>query len=336
MKVLIATGIYPPQIGGPATYAKNLAETFVKMNHVVSVKYFGFEHKLPTIVRHFWFFMKSVYAVWKSDFILALDAFSVGTAMVLASKIFHKKIVIRIGGDFLWETYINRTGKTILLSDFYKIPIEDFNLKEKIIFKITKWTLCNASVVVFSTNWQKEIFLAPYGLSSKTVRIIENFYGPKESGVKDCSNEEVKNFVGGVRDLKWKKGLVDSAFLNASKFDKSIHLDKETCGYNCFFNKIKNSYAVILVSLSDISPNMILDAVRCNKPFILTRENGLDRLSSLAILVDPQNEKDITEKILWLAKRDNYLIQKKKIEEFDFVHSWEEIAREFINIFEQK
>ena len=49
--------------------------------------------------------------------------------------------------------------------------------------------------------------------------------------------------------------------------------------------------------LGDISPNLILDAVRHNKPFILTQENGLtDRLGDIGLYVDPENVDDIKEK----------------------------------------
>ena len=71
-----------------------------------------------------------------------------------------------------------------------------------------------------------------------------------------------------------------------------------------FMERISRCYAVILASLGDISPNMILDAIRHNKPFILTKETGLyDRLKNIAIFVDPENTDDIKEKILfWQMK----------------------------------
>jgi glycosyltransferase involved in cell wall biosynthesis len=331
MKLLIATGIYPPQIGGPATYAKNLKEAFSSLGHKVFVKKYGFENFLPSGIRHFWFFIKSLSPVFQSDFCLALDTFSVGAPIVLASKIFNKKVILRIGGDFLWESYLNRTGETILFSEFYDVARGKLNLKEKIIFEVSKWVLRNTDMIVFSTNWQKEIFIKNYFLDREKVSVVENFYGAKEPNA--FSEKGKKIFVSGVRNLKWKRGFLDSAFALASKNDNSLVLDKETCDYDCFFNKIKKCYAVILVSLADISPNTILDALRCNKPFILTKENGLDRIRDLAILVDPRDENDIKEKILWLADEKNYMYQKAKIEKFDFVHSWEDIAKEFITIF---
>lgn len=334
MKILIATGIYPPQLGGPATYAKNIRDAFLSFNHKVFIKRFTVENKLPTVIRHIWFFFKSFVSISKSDFSLSLDTFSVGAPIVLASKIFNKKSIIRIGGDFLWESYLNRTGESVLLSEFYGKTLENLNFKEKIIFSVSKWVLKNADAVVFSTNWQKEIFVKNYNIDKNKVSVIENFYGNKIGDLINYEKDK-KVFVSGVRNLKWKRGLLDGAFLKAQFIDRSLFLDKETCDYDCFFEKIKNSYAVILVSLADISPNTILDALRCNKPFILTKENGLDRLKDIAILVDPKNEDEIKEKILWLSDKENYLSQKKKIESFNFTHSWEEMASEFINLFKK-
>lgn len=37
MKIVLATGIYPPDIGGPATYAYHLAKEFTDRQHQVTV-----------------------------------------------------------------------------------------------------------------------------------------------------------------------------------------------------------------------------------------------------------------------------------------------------------
>ena len=66
-------------------------------------------------------------------------------------------------------------------------------------------------------------------------------------------------------------------------------------------------------SLGDISPNMIMDAIRYNRPFIVTRETGIyDRIKDIAIFVDPENTEDIAEKIVWLSQPENYEKQKEK------------------------
>lgn len=340
MKIIIATGIYPPQIGGPAQYAKNLEQEFVSLNHSVRVLTYKLENYLPTGSRHFYFFIKIFFAslFFQPDFILALDTFSVAWPSVLAAKILNQKIIIRTGGDFLWEGYVERTGNLVLLREFYgKIKSGEIklNLKEKIIFKLSKWTVWNCDILVFSTSWQREIWRGAYLLDDAKVncgvKIIENYFGEKaESEVA-----KQKNFIAGTRKLKWKNlDKLEQAFTlarnNLASLD--LKLDLENASYQQFLEKIKSCYAVILVSLGDISPNLVLDALRFSKPVILTQETGLrERLGEAVIWVDPENQQDIAEKITWLADAKNYRTACGRAQSFTFTHTWREIATEFLS-----
>ncbi|MES3005143.1 MAG: glycosyltransferase family 4 protein [Patescibacteria group bacterium] len=329
LNILITTGIYPPKIGGPAQYAKNLKEEFEKKGHRVSVKTFGIENILPTGVRHLWFAVKVIPQFLKSDVVFALDTFSVGAPSVFLGKVFGKKVIIRTGGDFLWEQYVERTSKPILLRNFYETEAGFLTYKEKIIYSITKWTLNNASRVVFSTEWQKQIFVPAYVMDISKTSIIENYYGPKEGVFETDSNL----FVASVRDLKWKN--INTLRKVAEKVSQahSIHLLTENLTFLEFMKKIKLSRAVILVSLGDISPNMILDAIRYNKPFICTKEVGIyDRIKDAGTFVDPLNEDEIEKAILEFLDKEAYERAKERVKNFNFTHTWEEIAEEFIAI----
>src|SRR3989344_2955640 len=299
MKILLTTGIYPPAIGGPAQYAKNLATAFTELGHQVTVKTYQLENKLPTGLRHLYFFFKILPSVWSADFILTLDNFSVGFPTVLAGRLLRRKVIIRTGGDFLWEWYVERTGDLVLLRNFYQTTKPRWSLKERVIFKLNKWTLHHCYRLVFSTDWQRQIWREPYRLDLSKTTIVENYYGPK-------AKEEIvgqKIFVSGSRELKWKnKVKLRQAFTRAQATRPGLMLDDNNVPYSDFVRKIASSYAVILTSLGDISPNFILDAIRYNKPFILTRETGLaDRLQDIAVWVNPEDETNISTKILWLS-----------------------------------
>ena len=330
LNILIITGIFPPRIGGPAQYAKETRDQFVRMGHSAKVLTYGHESTLPTGIRHLYFFFRTVFNLRGIDFVFALDTFSVGFPGVIASKIFNKKIIIRTGGDFLWEGYVERTGDLVLLKNFYETRRGNFNLKEKIIFKITKWTLNNANTLVFSTNWQREIFKTAYGLNFDKTKIVENFYGEKIESLEPAS----KIFLAATRPLKWKNtARLKETFEKARSVDPEIVLDLKGAPYDEFLKKIQRCYAVIVVSLGDISPNMILDSVRANKPFLLTKENGImDRVEDIGVFANPENTEDIKEKILFLANEENYKKQKEKIESFNFTHSWNEICIEILEI----
>lgn len=329
MKILIATGIYPPEIGGPAEYAKNLAETWRTAGHRVDVRVFSRFNFLPTGLRHLAYLLSILPAASRADRILALDTYSSAVPAVLTAKLFGKKIIVRTGGDFLWESYIERTGDLVLLKDFYLNCLEKLSGKEKLIFKLTRWVLSHVEGIVWSTEWQKEIFMRPYGLENQKHFIIENYYGPKLVSQEPA----VKNFVAATRKLKWKNiELVEEIFSKPEVRDTGAILDTGTVPHEEFLDKLAASYAVIIASLGDISPNTILDAIRLDKPFILTRENGLmPRIKDIGIFVDPENKEDIAEKVKWLLDPENYEAKRKQIVRFTFTHSWEEMAQEYID-----
>jgi hypothetical protein len=338
MKILISTGIYPPKTSGPAQYAFNMNKVWTGMGHSVSVKTFGIENKIPTGLRHLFYLIKIIPSVIKSDFVFALDTFSVGLPTAFACFLFNKKLIIRTGGDFLWEGYVERTGDLVLLRDFYKTRLDKFSLKEKIIFYLTKWTLSHTDKVIFSTQWQKDIFMEPYQLhkkdADKKIEIVENRYEVyhEDTSIKD----DIKkfDFVASTRNLKWKNiALLKQVFDDADLKEKSLNLITNEMPYGDFMKLMRESYAIILVSLGDISPHMILDAIRWNKPFILTKENGLlNRIKDIALLVDPKDKDDIKEKIMYLLDKDNYTKQVEKIKNFNFIHTWDQIGREIIKI----
>ncbi len=339
MKILISTGIYPPKTSGPAQYAKNMHDIWTSSGYDVKVKTYDIENKLPSGIRHLYYFFKILPSVIKSDFVFTLDTFSVGLPTAMACALFNKKFIIRTGGDFLWEGYVERTGDLVLLKDFYKTRIDNLNLKEKIIFNLTKWVLNKTDILIFSTEWQKDIFMEPYELQKKDndgkIKIVENRYGEKE--INDTQSfDTIKNFdfIASTRVLKWKnidflKKIFDSEELKS----KGVRLITQEMKYDDFMNAMKKSYATILISLGDISPHMILDSIRLNKPFIITQENGLlNRIERIALKVDPKDENDIKNKINYLLDKTNYDRQVSLIKSFDFKRTWEEISKEILEI----
>ncbi len=329
MKILVTTGIYPPKIGGPAQYAKNLKEAFEKAGHDVRIKTYAIENKLPTGARHIFFFLKILPVLISSDIVYALDTYSVGFPSVFAAKIFRKKCIIRTGGDFLWEQYIERSRRKVLLRDFYYSEKTNFSLKERVIFFVTKWTLNNAFKVIFSTDWQRKIFADAYDIDLTKTDIVENFYGPKES---DLEPKEVE-FIASSRNRVWKNlNLLKMIFTRISNQKPETKLFLDHLPYDKFMERMSNCFAVILISLGDISPNMILDAIRLNRPFICTKEIGIyDRIKDAGFFVDPQNEQEIEEALMYLLTEEGYREAKHRVSSFNYVHTWQDIAREFID-----
>jgi len=337
MKILIASGIYPPDIGGPAQYARNLYETWKKEGYDVKVAAYRWERIAPPVLRHLLYLTKIIRKGWNADLILVLDTWSAAVPTMIACKLMRKRYVIRTGGDFLWETYVERTGDLVLLKDFYGSRMGKLSLKERLVRKWGGASLRTAAAVIFSTSWQKGIFEKAYGLHAKKSHIVENYCGER----LERAEPDGRAFIAATRDLKWKNiDALKEAFREAqSRSDQlglpGIELDTGKAVYDSFVEKIRRAYAVILVSLGDISPNMIYDAVRAGTPFILTKENGIaDRVKDAAVFVDPLDQEDIVEKILWLAVPENRAAQAEKVRRLSFKHSWEDVADEITRVWE--
>ena len=108
LKILICTGIYPPDIGGPATYSKLLFEELPKMGIETRVLSFGEVRHLPKILRHFVYFIKVLKMGRRADIIYAQDPVSVGLPAMLAAKILRKKFILKVVGDYAWEQFQNK------------------------------------------------------------------------------------------------------------------------------------------------------------------------------------------------------------------------------------
>ncbi|OHA58406.1 MAG: hypothetical protein A2571_01340 [Candidatus Vogelbacteria bacterium RIFOXYD1_FULL_44_32] len=334
MKIVIATPLYPPEVGGPAYYAFNLEQALVAQGVKVRVISYRFERKLPPGLRHILFFLRSLTVVPGSDGIIVLDTFSVGLPAGLAALIFRTPIIVRVGGDFLWEQYVARRQEATTLSSFYLAP-RFFTIKEKIIFKLTKIFLHWATVIVFSTKWQADIWQQPYNISPAKIKYIENFYGHKKNtSPRPYPQDFILVWAG--RDIFLKNlTLLQEAFALAQVEQPALKLQIVTNVRQAeLFQVLDKASALILPSLSDISPNIVLEGLMFNLPMIVTKEMGLkDRLQDTVLYIDSLDISDIKEKILLLASRAGYEQGAKAAANFSFTHSYEAIAEEFINLF---
>ena len=335
MKILIASGIYPPDIGGPAQYARNLFETWRAEGHDVKVAAYRWERAAPPLVRHLLYLTKIMRKGWNADLIIVLDTWSAAVPTMVACMLMRKKYILRTGGDFLWESYVERTSDLVLFREFYDTRMGKLSFKEKLVFKWGGAALRRSSAVIFSTDWQRRIFEPVYKLDRKKDFIVENYCGAREAAVEP----DGRVFIAGSRAIALKNAArVIKAFESANQEIVKlgfpvVELDRGKAMYDNFVEKIRNAYAVLLVSLSEISPNMIFDAIRLGVPFIVTKETGVaEKIKGVAVFADPLDEDDIKKKIVWMSDPKNRAIQATKLETFDFRHSWEEIAKEIFAI----
>ncbi|MBM3272681.1 glycosyltransferase family 4 protein, partial [Candidatus Kaiserbacteria bacterium] len=176
MKIIIATGIFPPEVGGPAYYSAALRDALEVQGHEVRVVLYGRLKKLPPGVRHLGYFLKLMrHARW-AEGIIAFDTFSVGLPAAVAGMLTQRPVVARIGGDFMWEMYTERTKDLIALPQVYEHR-ERWSAKERSNFRIQRWVIQHVDLA-FTCMWMRDIWARVYALDEAHVHVVENALPP--------------------------------------------------------------------------------------------------------------------------------------------------------------
>ena len=117
MRVLFATGIYPPDIGGPATYVSGLAQELRRRGIGVSVVTYGRAgndvpgpfpvrrvSRARSLPLRYVDFLTSVYReAREADVVYLQDPLSSGLPGWLGARLARKPVLLKIVGDAAWE-----------------------------------------------------------------------------------------------------------------------------------------------------------------------------------------------------------------------------------------
>lgn len=191
MNILIATGIFPPQIGGPATYSKLLKDVLPSRGFSVTVVNFGDVLFLPKGIRHLVYFFKIVFHGVRADIIYAQDPVSVGLPALVASKILRKKFYLKVVGDYAWEQF------QIENPHLHNVRLEEFQTREcdrktEIRKKIERFVARGATKVVVPSRYLKNI-VSFWGVPEESLTVIYNGF---ESPVLSESKEVLRKKCG--------------------------------------------------------------------------------------------------------------------------------------------
>ncbi len=181
MRVLIATGLFPPEGGGPATYSKILQDELPKDGFEVSVVPFRDVRKWPKGIRHLVYFFIVLKKSFEVDVIFAQDPFSVGLPSALVAFLMRKKFLLKIVGDFAWEQSQQRFNYTDTIESFQKS--EELSLMPKFMRAVERWVARRAVAVIVPSKYLGRI-VATWGVPKKNITVVYNGIVAEAVGLK--------------------------------------------------------------------------------------------------------------------------------------------------------
>ena len=229
MKIVIATPIYPPEIGGPATYTKELCRHISKNYDVTVVAYTdsyeAFPNtKLVSVSKHRSLpvrLIKYFLAVWKvsrnADLIYVQNAMAAGLPVALVSILRGIPFILKFVGDEAWERATQHHLTEKRLEEFLKNP--DGGFKIKMMMAVQGFVLRKAKLVTTPSVYLGEDIGTAYNIDPK--RVITNYNAAEESEVLPFKTKrKIHQIVTTARLVAWKgiDGIIRATSILKTKF----------------------------------------------------------------------------------------------------------------------
>src|SRR3989338_9996111 len=204
-RILIVTGIFPPDIGGPASYARTLAQRLSKEHWIKIITYssvrkydqdksYPFQvkrvwKKTPWFLRHAIYAMKVFCACKNSDTIYSLSTLNGAIPSLAGARFFKKKFYLRIAGDYAWQVAIEKNKSSFLIDDFQKSKKTGWiGFLHNIQVQVCK----NADGIIVPSEYLAGI-VRGWGIPKDKIKVIYNGVDFKPS---ELSKEEARRKIG--------------------------------------------------------------------------------------------------------------------------------------------
>lgn len=223
MNILIITGIFPPDIGGPATYVPAVAASLNARGHDVRVITLsdtpetGFSaHPFPVVRIHRNIprpvrMIKTIAAVIrfgrKADILyvngLALES-------VAANFFIRKPLVQKVVGDLIWE---RSTAAGIITDRLETFQKKRYGFRVEFLKKLRAYWTAKSDLVITPSEYLKRI-VQGWGVAGDNIKVIYNAVSPQADADTDgsCPFVDDHTIVSVGRLVPWKgfDALIDA------------------------------------------------------------------------------------------------------------------------------
>ncbi len=239
-KILIATGIFPPDMGGPASYVPKIANELIADGREVVVLTYSdsindddYAYKVARVARgksRMLRYLKYLFYVLllgkNCDVIYCQCPFASGLPSVIANIALRKKLIIKVVGDAAWETSVNKKITTQNIDDFV-LSRGDKKPYTKLLFYLQSFVLRRFDTIIVPSFYLKNIVKTYTGKKPVPIKVINNSFDVIDFNVIDREREKAKLGLSNKKVVLSVSRLVD--WKNTDVLIRSVGFLKEDC-----------------------------------------------------------------------------------------------------------
>jgi glycosyltransferase involved in cell wall biosynthesis len=193
MRVLITSDIFPPDVGGPATYVPTIARELQQRGHKVTVVTYSLVESHPADTHHCFKLMRVSAApprwrriprtiraiVASSRQVDVIYANGLATETVLANFIVRKPLLAKVVGDLAWE---RSRDKGWIADDFATFQQKRYSSNVEWMRWRRDFTYRRMHQIIVPSEYLRNVLVRSWGLSAGQIRVVYNSF--EGSGVE--------------------------------------------------------------------------------------------------------------------------------------------------------
>ena len=348
MDILITVGIFPPDIGGPASFVPKIAKYLINKGHNVKIICLSDKEHLtykddinvirinrssPIIFR----WLKTIVKIYsnskKSDLIFVNG---LGTETTIANLFIRKKVIRKIVGDPVWERVYN---KNLIDESFDDFQENNHGLSISLQKMIRNWSINKSNLIITPSQhlknfidkigFDKNIFVINNGVNIEQHNkvVLENNIIQLLVVSRLVSQKNIDSIIKAVKVMENEKIILNivgdgSEINNLKLLVKKYELDKKINFIGKIENTKLNEYlknADIFIQASNYEglPHSILEAMNFEIPILSTDVGGCSVLLNKGergyIIPMPVSAVEISEGIRTIINDKNEAKSKAKL-----------------------
>jgi len=348
MDILITVGIFPPDIGGPASFVPKIAKYLINKGHNVKIICLSDKEHLtykddinvirinrnsPIIFR----WLKTIVKIYsnskKSDLIFVNG---LGTETTIANLFIRKKVIRKIVGDPVWERVYN---KNLIDESFDDFQENNHGLSISLQKMIRNWSINKSNLIITPSQhlknfidkigFDKNIFVINNGVDIEQHNkvVLENNIIQLLVVSRLVSQKNIDSIIKSIKVMENENIILNivgdgSEINNLKLLVKKYELDKKINFIGKIENNKLNEYlknADIFIQASNYEglPHSILEAMNFEIPILSTDVGGCSVLLNKGergyIIPMPVSEVEISEGIRKIINNKNEAKSKARL-----------------------